>query len=84
LAARSFSKADLARALDRRELTLVYQPQMTADGQTIVSVEALVRWDHPELGRVAPGEFVNVVERSGLIDQLGLYVLEHACRDAQG
>ncbi len=84
MASRNFSKADLARALDRRELTLVYQPQMTADGQTMASVEALVRWDHPEFGRIAPGEFVALVESSGLIDHLGLYVLEHACRDAQG
>ncbi|MFO1114209.1 MAG: EAL domain-containing protein [Beijerinckiaceae bacterium] len=84
MSARNFSRADLAGALDRRELTLVYQPQMTADGKTMASVEALVRWDHPTLGRVPPGEFVSLVERSGLIDQLGLYVLEHACRDAQG
>ena len=77
------TKSDLARAIDRNELTLVYQPQMTADGASVASVEALVRWNHPQLGRIGPAAFIDGAERTGLIDSLGLYVLEHACRDAQ-
>lgn len=77
------TKLDLTRAIDRRELAVVYQPQMTADGQSVASVEALVRWDRPEVGRVGPGDFVALAERTGLIDALGLYVLERACSDAR-
>lgn len=77
------TQTDLARALDRQELTLVYQPQMTADGQTMASVEALVRWDRPGYGQLGPADFVQMAERTGLIDKLGAYVLERACRDGQ-
>ena len=81
--ARTLSKIDLARAMDREELVVVYQPQMTADGLSMASVEALVRWNHPQYGRIGPDDFIPVAERAGLIDLLGLYVLERACRDAQ-
>ncbi len=72
----------LARALDRQELCVVYQPQVTADGARVASVEALVRWNHPEFGFVGPGDFIELAQREGLIDALGRYVLERACRDA--
>lgn len=81
--AKTITTSELVRAMDRRELAVVYQPQMNADGRTMASVEALVRWDHPQRGRVSPGEFVALAERSGLIDRLGLYVLEEACKDAR-
>lgn len=78
-----FTAADLARAMEKRELTVVYQPKMTGDGARMVGVEALVRWRHPELGVIGPIDFVDLAQREGLIDDLGCYVLEKACRDGK-
>jgi diguanylate cyclase len=80
---RTFSKSELARALDRQEMKVLFQPQMTADGKSVACAEALVRWDHPEKGKIGPVDFVAEAERCGLIDTLGLYVLEHACHAAR-
>lgn len=74
--------ARLAQAMAKRELCLLYQPQMSADGKTLAGVEALVRWRHPQYGLLGPAVFVDLAQREGLIDALGLYVLEEACRDA--
>ncbi|MCP8967901.1 EAL domain-containing protein [Ectobacillus ponti] len=71
---------DLYQALERQEISLVYQPQIQAAGGLIVGWEALVRWQHPEMGWISPGEFIAVAEETGLILQLGQYVLRHACR----
>mgnify|MGYP001056598983 FL=1 len=72
---------DLRRALDAGgELTLEYQPIFAADGRSVAGAEALVRWDHPERGRLAPDIFIGVAEERGLIEKLGEWVLGEACR----
>jgi len=68
----------LRRAIANEELDLVFQPQVNAAGQ-MIGAEALLRWDHPELGAVSPTEFVPVAEESGLIHPLGAWVMEQAC-----
>ena len=75
-------KQDLAKAIDHDELSLVYQPIMDLRTGGIHGVEALVRWHHPERGVVSPDEFVPLAEQSGMIVQLGRWVLLEACRAA--
>ena len=70
----------LRRALERDELRLVYQPIFDARGGAVVSVEALVRWAHPERGLLSPVQFIGVAEDTGLIVPLGEWVLGAACR----
>jgi diguanylate cyclase (GGDEF)-like protein/PAS domain S-box-containing protein len=74
---------DLRRAIDRDELFLEYQPVVRVDDGTIVGVEALVRWRHPERGVLSPGEFVSIAEDTGLIVPIGAWVLEEACRQVR-
>lgn len=69
---------DLRTAITRSELVLQYQPKADLEDGRVVGVEALVRWAHPELGMVPPGDFVPLAERSGLIGPLTMYVLEEA------
>jgi diguanylate cyclase (GGDEF)-like protein len=70
----------LRKAVSQNELTLFYQPQIDADTRALVGVEALIRWNHPELGLISPAIFIGVAESSGLIVPIGEWILRTACR----
>jgi diguanylate cyclase (GGDEF)-like protein len=72
-------ETDLRLALSRGEFSMHYQPQVDARGNKIVGAEALVRWQHPQLGAQSPSEFIKVLEDSGLILEVGTWILDEAC-----
>ena len=73
-------ESDLRRALERDEITILYQPIVRLEDRSVAGFEALARWNHPKLGRLSPVEFINIAEETGLIVELGLFVLDRAAR----
>jgi EAL domain-containing protein (putative c-di-GMP-specific phosphodiesterase class I) len=74
---------DLLRALDERQFVLHYQPEIDLSTRRIVALEALIRWNHPERGMIAPMDFIPAAEENGLILPIGDWVMEEVCRQIQ-
>src|SRR5262249_49506711 len=73
-------ETELRRALERREISLLYQPIVWLEDRTVAGFEALMRWEHPKLGRMGPSEFIPVAEEIGVIVELGLFALTETAR----
>src|SRR5580700_10288759 len=73
-------ESDLRRAIEREEIAILYQPIVRLDDRSVAGFEALARWNHPKLGRMSPAEFITIAEETGLIVELGLFVLERAAK----
>jgi diguanylate cyclase (GGDEF)-like protein/PAS domain S-box-containing protein len=73
-------ETDLRRSLERNEMTIVYQPVVWLEDRSVAGFEALLRWDHPKMGRISPSEFIPLAEETGFIVDLGLFVLDRATR----
>jgi predicted signal transduction protein with EAL and GGDEF domain len=76
-------EADLRKAVERQEFTLNYQPRLSLKDLRVEAVEALLRWSHPQRGFVPPDEFIPLAEQSGLIVEIGDWVLREACAQAR-
>ena len=83
LSNRKLLEGDLREAIENNQLRLLYQPIVNKSGETVVGVEALCRWTHPSRGEIPPTEFIAVAEHSGLIIDLGAWVLRQACLDGK-
>jgi diguanylate cyclase (GGDEF)-like protein/PAS domain S-box-containing protein len=73
-------ESELRRAIEREEITILYQPIVRLEDRSIAGFEALARWDHPKLGRMSPVEFISIAEEIGLIVDLGMFVLDQTAR----
>ena len=78
--ARVLLEQELRRALERGQLSLSYQPKISLKDHSLVGAEALIRWNHPELGNIPPDRFIVLAEENGMIIPIGDWVLEHACQ----
>jgi len=76
-------RQEVFSALERRQFVLFYQPQISAANGAVVGAEALLRWDHPRLGVIAPGAFLSMLEDTPAITAVGAWVCEEACRQAR-
>ncbi|ODS58761.1 MAG: diguanylate cyclase, partial [Agrobacterium sp. SCN 61-19] len=74
-------ETDLRRAIERKELSMAYQPIVNLSNGEIAGFEALMRWDHPKRGNISPTEFIPIAEMSDLIEPLGMFALERASSD---
>jgi len=81
--ARFTLEQDLRQAIDRHELHLLYQPLIDAGQRRINGAEALIRWEHPDRGTIAPSSFIPMLEEIGLADEIGAWALNTAVREAQ-
>ncbi len=81
---RHMLEADLRSAVGTDELVLNYQPIFCSASGSVCTFEALMRWDHPVLGRLSPVEFIPIAEETGLICRMGAHALRRACHDAMG
>jgi len=75
-------ESELRRAIERRQITVLYQPITDLEANTLAGFEALVRWEHPKHGLLTPDDFVPIAEEAGLISDLGNFVLENAVKQA--
>ncbi len=78
--ARVLLEQELRRAMERGQLSLSYQPKISLKDHSLVGAEALIRWNHPELGNIPPDRFIVLAEENGMIIPIGDWVLEHACQ----
>lgn len=81
--ARHRAETDLRTAIDTDQLEVYYQPVFCMERGAVIGAEALVRWNHPQRGLISPAEFIPLAEQSGLIDDLGQWVLRRACTHAR-
>src|ERR1700750_3088657 len=73
-------ESELRRAIERQEITILYQPIVRLEDRAVAGFEALARWDHPKLGRMSPIEFITIAEEIGLIVDLGTFVMDQTAR----
>jgi diguanylate cyclase (GGDEF)-like protein len=83
LSNRKLLEGDLLRAIQNDGLVAVYQPIVNASGESVIGVEALARWTHPSMGEIPPSQFIPIAEHSGLIIELGEWMLRRACLEGR-